>query len=180
MLTAAVTRGYANYTPVVKGNAEALCTALTTQHHSSLRSSIRTEPQCAFHTGVHTDNETPLPKDYPSQRGASMRNPNLIPNQTSLVKAHAKAESKPDPKGDRTPDHIVNQLPLATTHATACGMAHIKLDGTPYESPIVIDPAPGPRTSAPWGNPEPKGLGRKQPDRHRDRPAMRNGVTNPH
>lgn len=175
-----MTRGYAKFTPVVKGNAEALCTALTTQHHSPLRSSIRTEPQCAFRTGVHTDNETPLTKDYPSQLGASMRNPNLIPYQTALVKAHAKAESKPDPKGDRTPDHIVHQLPLATAHAAACGMAHIKSDETACKSPIVIALAPGPRTAALWGNPEPKVIDDKQPDRHRDRPSMGNGVTNPH
>lgn len=161
MLTVAVTRGYANYTPVVKGNAEALCTALTTQHHSPLRSSIRTEPQCAFHTGVHTDNETPLPKEYPSQLGASMRNPNLIPYQTALVKAYAKAESKPDPKGDRTPDRIAHQLPLAITHATACGMAHIKSDETPCKSPIVIDLAPGLGTAALWGNAKPKEIGDK-------------------
>ncbi len=180
MLTAFVTRGYANYTPVVKRNAEALRTALTPQHHSPLRSSIWTEPPCAFHTGVHTDNGTPLPKDYPSQLGASMRHPNPIPHQTALVKAHAKAESKPDPKGDRTPDYTGGQLPIATTHATACSRAAITPDDTPCKSRIVIAITPAPQTDTLWGNAKPKGIGDIQPDIHRDRPAMGNGVTNPH
>lgn len=133
MLTAAVTRGYANYTPVVKGNDEALRTALTAQHHSPLPSSIRTEPPYAFHTGVHADNETPLPKGYPSQLCTSIRSPDLIPHQIALIKAHAKAESKPDSKGDRMPDYMGNQLPIGTTHAIECITAHITPDESPCE-----------------------------------------------
>lgn len=125
MLNAAMTRGYANYSPAVKDDDEALRTAFRAQHHCPLQQSIRTVLPSAVHTGFHTAMEHPLTNGNQSQLGTSIQSPTLIAYSKALVKAYAKADPKPDSKEDGIPDLIGYQLPIAMFYTTACSTGHI-------------------------------------------------------